>query len=225
MPAAFTALSILEKDAFQFAICDIKPGYEFLQDFFNNEFAADVERSPDYFLRKTIKAFISEAILMPHHSLPDTFNLTSAGYRSLKLYAGFLTTYFESYRIVLNFFKRHPKDFIDSKDRLKKIQSLGNRMHKRKEIVRREALSRINYKNAVDFFTNHGVRGSEDVEKNRILFRVHKKIPQHITCLIFPDINSMKFISLPGFMALSPISVMPFFYKFCICYFFYFQLD
>ena len=57
-------------------------------------------------MRKTIKAFIDDAMLMPHPTLPDTYNITSAGFRKLKLFASFLRTYFESYWIVLNVFMR-----------------------------------------------------------------------------------------------------------------------
>jgi glycerol-3-phosphate O-acyltransferase len=165
IPASFTALAILERDAFQFSTSDIVSGYTFLQEFFKNEFSYDVDRTPDYFVRKIIKIFIDDAVLMPHSTLPDMYNLTSAGYRKLILFSSFLKTYFESYFIVLNFFMRYPKEFINTKDRLKKVQSIGNRMYKRKEIERREALSKINFQNAVDYFTSHGVKSSDDRDK------------------------------------------------------------
>ncbi|MBU4209307.1 MAG: 1-acyl-sn-glycerol-3-phosphate acyltransferase [Proteobacteria bacterium] len=165
IPAAFTALAILGKDAFQFSTSDIVSGYAFLQEFFKNEFSYEVDKTPDYFVRKNIKIFIDDAILMPHATLPDTYNLTSAGYRKLLLFSTFLKTYFESYFIVLNFFMRYPKEFINTNDRMKKVQSIGNRMYKRKEIERREALSKINFQNAVDYFTSHGVKSSDDSDK------------------------------------------------------------
>lgn len=180
VPGAFTALAILEKDAFQFSISDLLPGYKFLQEFFINEFAYEVDRTPEYLVRKNIRAFIEDAMLMPHPSLADTFNLTSAGFRKLKLFSGFLRTYFESYQIVLNFFMRYPKNFIDSKDRMKKIQSMGNRMYKRKEIERAEALSRISYKNAMDFFSTHGIKGSENSGKIEFYSDAIKKYMEHL---------------------------------------------
>jgi len=137
----------------------------FFRNFFKNEFSYDVDKTPDYFVRKTIKIFIDDAILMPHSTLPDTYNITSAGYRKLKLFSSFLKTYFESYFIVLNFFTRYPKEFINTNDRLKKVQSIGNRMYKRKEIERKEALSKINFQNAVDYFISHGVKSSDDHDK------------------------------------------------------------
>jgi glycerol-3-phosphate O-acyltransferase len=51
---------------------------------------------------------------------------------------------------------------MDSKERLKKIQAMGNRMYKRKEIERSEALLKINFTNGIEFFTTHKVKGSED---------------------------------------------------------------
>jgi len=107
--------------------------------------------------------------------LPDTYNVTSSGFRKLQLFSRFLKTYFESYWIVLNYFMQHPKNSVKSKDRLKKIEGIGNRMYKKREIERKEALSAINHKNGVEFFTTNGVKGSDDNEK--ILFyadAIHK---------------------------------------------------
>jgi len=165
VPGAITALSILVKDAFQFSASDLHADYEFLQYFFKYEFAYDVDRTPEDYVRKNLKTFIDDAILMPHPSMPDTYNLTASGFRKLKFFASFLKTYFESYWIALDFFKQYPQNSIKPKDRLKKIDAIGDRMYKQNEIERKEALSRINYRNGVDFFTTNGVKGSDNYEK------------------------------------------------------------
>lgn len=165
IPAAFTALAILEKDAFQFSSVDLHSGYKFFQEFFKNEFTPDPLKTPENHVRKNIKAFIDDAILMPHPTLSDTYNITSSGLRKLKLYSGFLKAYFESYWVVLAYFNRYPNNSVKAKDRLKKIQSLGNRMYKKKEIKLHEAVSRVNFQNASDYFIQHGIRGSDDQEK------------------------------------------------------------
>jgi len=164
IPAAYTAMAILKRDAFQFSSVDLHADYAFLQDLFKYEFAYDVDNTSEYNVRKCIKAFIDDAVLSPHPTLPDTYNLTAAGYKKLNLFAGFLKTYLESYLIVLKVFMRYSKSAISSKDRLKKIQSRGARMFKRGEIQRKESLSKINYANAVDLFTYNGIKGSEDAE-------------------------------------------------------------
>ena len=165
VPAAFTATAILAKDSFQFSSVDLHSSYKFFQEFFKNEFTPDISKTPKNHVRKNIKAFIDDAILVPHPTLFDTYNVTSSGFRKLKLYSGFLRPYFESYWVVLAHFNRYPNNSVKAKDRLKKIQSLGNRMYKRQEIKLREAVSRVNFKNASDYFVQHGIRGSDDQEK------------------------------------------------------------
>ncbi len=165
VPAAFTSLAILEKDAFQFSASDLQKAYLFLQDFFKYEFAFDMDKAPDFYLRKTIKSFIDDAIIIPHPTLPETYNITSAGFRKLKHYSHFLKTYFESYWIVLHYFRRNPQDGNPAKDKLKKIQAYGSRLYKNNEIDLIESLSKINYMNGINFFTTHNVKGSEDGER------------------------------------------------------------
>ena len=67
--------------------------------------------------------------------------------------------------IVLKYFMQNEQDSTISKERVKKIQTLGNRMYKNKEIEHIEALSRITYKNADSFYNSNGVKGSENKEK------------------------------------------------------------
>ena len=165
IPAAFTALAILEKDAFQFSAADLHADYRFLQNFFKFEFAYDLEKSPEFMVRKSIKAFIDDAVLMPHQTIPDTYNVTSSGFRKLRLFSIFLKTYFESYWIVLNFLQNNSKKSIEAKDRLKKILNNGNRMYKRHEIALPEALSKVSFQNAIDFFTSKGIKGSDNSKK------------------------------------------------------------
>jgi glycerol-3-phosphate O-acyltransferase len=165
IPAAYTAMAILEKNAFRFTSAEIRVGYAFWQSFFKYEFVYDSESKPEFNVRKSIKIFIDNGLLVPHKTLPDTYDITPAALRKLKLFALFLKTYFESYWIVLSFFQRNPQDSVKSKDRLKKIDARGTRMYKRKEIDRKEALSKVSYQNAVDFFTSKGIKGSDDLEK------------------------------------------------------------
>jgi glycerol-3-phosphate O-acyltransferase len=165
IPAAITSAAILDTDAFQFSASDLHERYLFLQELFKNEFAYNLDTTAEFHIRKTIKAFIDEAILMPHPTLPDRYNLTAVGFRKLKRFAGFLLTFMESYRVVLTYFSLYPKDAMDPKHRLKKIESRGVRMYKRGDIGRSEALSNMNYKNAVDFFTGKGIIGAENQEK------------------------------------------------------------
>ena len=165
IPAAYTAMAILERDSFRFSASDLHSGYGFWRKFFKYEFAYDVDIPSEFHVRKCIKAFIDESMVIPHQTLPDTYDVTPAGFRKLKIFAVFLKTYLESYWIVLNFYMRNPQGKVKPKERLKKITARGNRMYKRHEIGRKEALSKVTYQNAMEMFSSRGIKGSDDTEK------------------------------------------------------------
>ncbi len=181
IPAAYTALAILTYDAFQFSATALHSDYHFLQDFFKYEFAYDVDKTPEYMVRKTLKAFIDDAILTPHLTLPDTYDISAPGFRKLLCFASFLKTYFESYWVVLKVLKAHNRRDLVKKEAIKKIRALGNQLYKRREIERREALSQVNYENGLTFFNFKGIRGAEDDEKIEFYTRVIRK---YISCFV-----------------------------------------
>ncbi len=165
IPAIFTATAILKNDAFLFSTANIYKNYNFLSDFFIKEFPTNNKKITEINVRKSIKSFIDDAIIIPHPTLPDTYNITSAGFRKLHYFAAFLKTFFESYSIVLNFLTLYPENIITSKDDLKKIQSFASRMYKRHEIERKESLSSITFQNAKKFFMENGVKSMKAKEK------------------------------------------------------------
>jgi glycerol-3-phosphate O-acyltransferase len=180
IPAAYTAMAILEKDTFRFSASELHAGFEFWQEFFKYEFALDVENRLEFSVRKSIKAFIDNGIVVPHKRLPDTYDITPAALRTLNLFSLFLKTYLESYWIVLSYYKRNPQNSAKPKDRLKKIAARGNRMFKRNEIDRKEALSKVSYQNAVEFFTSKGIKGSDDTQKIDIYTEAIQKALKHL---------------------------------------------
>jgi len=181
VPAAFTALAIIAREAFQFSAADLYDDYHFLRDFFQNEFAYDVDHPPEYIIRKTIKAFIDDAVLTPHPTLPDTYNVTSAGLNTLKFFAHFLKTYLESYWVVLTYFKRYPANANSPRERLKRIQSRGLRMFKNEELTLKEALSKVNYENAINYFIAHDVKGSACTPRIEHYDRYIRRFLRHLS--------------------------------------------
>ena len=164
IPAAYTAAEIINRDAFQFSAADLHQGYRFLRRLFKFEFAYDTQINAERNVRRCIKAFIDDAILMPHQTLPDTYNVTAAGFRKLKYFSGFLINYLESYKIVLYYYKRQSRSSKNNKERLKKIEAVGKRLYKRKEVVRKESLSPVVYQNAIEFYNSRGLREADDTD-------------------------------------------------------------
>jgi glycerol-3-phosphate O-acyltransferase len=162
VPAAFTALAILEKDAFQFSATDLHDAYKRLEHLFSEEFNPDPLHPPAYIVRKTIKAFVDDAMLVPHPNLADAYNLSSEGFRKLIFFAGYIEPFLESYRTALAYFAVCRRDHQSRSKLLKRILGIGYRMHRQGEIRLRESISKANYDNAVNFFSKNGVKGCED---------------------------------------------------------------
>jgi glycerol-3-phosphate O-acyltransferase len=166
--ATYSAISILKLNTFQFKRHDLVDTYTTLMKMFDNEFTYDRETPVDYFIRKDIKAFINDGILIPHPTLPETYDITSDGYRKMNCFACFLKPYLESYLVALHFFKRYPEHSVDTKSDVKKAQSIGRRMFKNNDIELPESLSEISYKNAIGYFMGKGLNeiGAEDKLKH-----------------------------------------------------------
>jgi len=167
VPPAFTAMAILEKDAFQFSATELHTTYCQLQRLFSEEFTSDPHHPPAFIVRKTIKTFIDNSILVPHPSMPDTYNLSSEGYRKIVFFARYIEPFIESYRTALVYFAKNRRNRYRKSKMLKKMIAIGNRMHRQGEIRLKESISKANYNNAITFFTKVGVKGSEDEEQVR----------------------------------------------------------
>ncbi len=159
---AYTAIAILATDTFQFAPESLTSTYSFLQNFFIDEFSFNDDKTCEENISQCLKAFTEQGIIVPNPSIPDTYNITSQGYRKLKCFAGLLHPFFESYKTALIYFETNPKDKHDAKNRIKKIQAIGIKMYKHQDIILKESLSKINYMNASKFFMDNGICGSED---------------------------------------------------------------
>lgn len=175
--ASYTALSILKLNTFKFKHADLVETYNYLKVMFDKEFTYDRETKAETLIRKDIKAFINDKILTPHPTVPDTYDITAEGYRKLNCFASFLKTYMESYMVALAFFKRYPENTFEGKTAVKKTLAIGRRMFKAHEVDLPESLSEISFKNAVSYFTAHGLNepGSED-RINRISETIHDYI-------------------------------------------------
>ena len=62
-----------------------------------------------------------------------------------------------------NYLRQNPATG-DTKERLRKIASFGERLHRLKEIEQREALSKVTYENALDVFASRIVKNADDRE-------------------------------------------------------------
>ncbi len=159
---AYAATAILGTDTFQFASESLTSTYKFLQELFIDEFSFNEDKTCEEDIIKCLKAFTNQGIIVPNPSIPDTYNITSQGYRKLKCFAGFLHPFLESYKVALIYFEKNPGNKHAPRERTKKIQALGIKMYRHGDIHLKESLSKINYINAAKFFINKGIYESEN---------------------------------------------------------------
>jgi hypothetical protein len=162
---------ILSKDTFQFEASHLHSEYAYLQELFSNEFFFDPDQTTAYQVRKAIKAFIDGAILVPHPTLPDTYNLTSPGYRKLQFFSSLLKPLFESYLVALSCYREMSEKLPSRKARVKAMRSLALSMRKRNQIDRIEAISEVYFNQADAIFSQFGFQKKETSERSEELLR------------------------------------------------------
>ncbi|MFH1981570.1 MAG: 1-acyl-sn-glycerol-3-phosphate acyltransferase [Pseudomonadota bacterium] len=164
VPAALTAVLIMRKESFQFSTEALHVGYGFLADMFAGEFTFTQDHPPAYTVRKTVKAFIDDAILMPHPTLPDTYQLTASGHRKLAYFAGMIRPFLESYWVALMHLKGLKPEKAKKQIDHKHIHATGLQLFKQQRIECSEALLAPNLTNAVEYFNRAGIRSADDAE-------------------------------------------------------------
>ena len=171
IPAAFTAVLILATDMFQFGSNHLHSEYAYLKKLFANEFFFDPDQTIAYQVRKTIKAFIDDVIVVPHPTLPDTYNLTSPGYRKLQFFSGLLKPLFEAYFIALSYYRDLPEKLPSKKERVKAMRSLAHSMRKKNQIDRVEAISEVYLGQADAIFSHMGFQKKDTFHKSEHEFK------------------------------------------------------
>ncbi|MGQ9920243.1 MAG: 1-acyl-sn-glycerol-3-phosphate acyltransferase [Desulfobacca sp.] len=156
IPASLTAMSILATQGVEFTGAQVSADYRFLKELFKYEFVyddlgseANVSRMLQYFSRRGVIGVIDRDA--------DTYLLSASGLKELSYFANLLHNYLESYWITLRAIKYLKKRPRNERDFLKRIHSIGNKLHKVGEVERSEALSDANFRNALKLFGEKGV--------------------------------------------------------------------
>ena len=162
LPAAYTALAILAQDAFQFSAEGLPAETAFLRELLELEFVGDPERPEEELVAESLGFFVRRAALVPHPSLADTFNLTAAGYRTLRRFALFLKSALEAYRVALAGMLHDPRAFEErGRERARALVALGRTLLNDRVIDLPEALSRVSLENAAAWFAARAAREAD----------------------------------------------------------------
>jgi len=156
LPAAMVSLSILARQGFEFRREQILEDYGFLQDFFRNEFIFS-DQDPETQVTETLEYFASRGVVINIDPQEASYTLSASGLKDLAYFANLLFNYLESYWIVFRSIKFLQKKPRSEKEFLKRIQSIGAKLHKLGEVERTEALSEATFQNAVKIFGEKGI--------------------------------------------------------------------
>ena len=156
LPASLVALAILARQGFEFDREQILADFDFLKDFFKNEFIFDTI-APQTQVEEILEYFSSRGVVINLDPQTATYTLSASGLKELAYFANLLYNYFESYWIVFRSIKYLQKKPRSEREFLKRIQSIGQKLYKLGEVERAEALSESTFQNALKLFGEKGI--------------------------------------------------------------------
>ncbi len=155
IPASFVATSILSGGGQGTTSKQIITDYTYLRKLFKYEFIYDLEFSDEQRVRQVVDFFKDHGYVLENNGMIEA---DKDGGDALLLFAELIRNFIESYLVTSealpNYITRGPKS---ERDLIKRINVTGQRMLKKKEITRVEALSRINFENAIELLTHENV--------------------------------------------------------------------
>jgi len=129
--------------------------FERIRDALSKEFVySDLLNDTEAVMENTLSHFVSEDIIKGEGK---EIIFDETGDEVLKFFAGMIQDYIESYLIVLNTISDYPDHQVSRKDLTIAVRKRGTRMYHLSEIQCSEALSMINYNNALDKFIDAGI--------------------------------------------------------------------
>jgi len=149
--------------------------YERIRDSFTKEFVyPDLIYDSESVYDFTIKHLLSEKIISVEG---NNISFNDDGAEKLKFFAGMIQDYIESYIIVLKTLSLLKVKTISRKELVVEVRKTGTRMYHLNMIQCSEALSVINYNNAIDKFLDAGlISGTGEDKKSTIAIKDKKKI-------------------------------------------------
>ena len=152
IPLSFVATSITKCNEDLISLQRIMSDYKFLKKLLWNEFIFDEHRD-DADDVKEVLTYLHErkTISTTERDGQVYVEIKGKGSKKLKPFADLIHNYLESSWIVIRGCLYLKKSSLTKKDWLKKIMSLGDRMYKKGEVLRPEALSQSNYLNVIIF--------------------------------------------------------------------------
>jgi glycerol-3-phosphate O-acyltransferase len=152
LPIGFVATSILSNDNDMISLNQIMDDYRFFKKLFRHEFIFDEERDDLDEVNDVLSYLHTQGMIMGEERNEQAWiEVKGKGRTHLKPFAGLISSYIESYWVVIrgcSYLRKEPRT---ERDLMKKIQGLGAKMYRKGEIRRSESLSQSNFQSALRF--------------------------------------------------------------------------
>lgn len=152
IPLCFVATSMIKSNEDLISLQRIMGDFSFLKKLLWNEFIFDEHRDDTDEVNEAITYLYERKMITFLEKDDQVFiEIKGKGTKKLKPFADLIHNYLESSWIVIRsglYLKKNP---LNKRDWLKKIMALGDRMYRKGEVLRKEALSQANYTNVILF--------------------------------------------------------------------------
>jgi glycerol-3-phosphate O-acyltransferase len=163
---SFVATAILATPEDMIPVNRIHNDYVFFKRLFRHEFIFDDNKDSLEDIRETLSYFYSQGMIdMFDRDEKQWIEVKGLGRTKLLPFSGLVQSYAESYWVVIRgcyLLKKRPKA---EKDWLKNLRGLGERMFRKGEIRRAEALSQSNYQSAIRYLQDVNIIAVQDMRE------------------------------------------------------------
>ena len=163
---SFVAVSLLAETEEVKSDEAILTDYRFLKELFKNEFVYDSDKDIQEEINKVTSYFLDVSFII-RTSMNGGFKLTRLGFDNLPIWAALARTFLESYWIVTQSLIQFENKKIKTANLLKNTNNLAQRFYKLGLINHLEAISQLNFKNAISFINKNVLESLETSEEER----------------------------------------------------------
>ena len=150
VPLSFVAASILSVSEDAIPLMRLMEDYKFFKRLFRHEFIFDHRKGDAEEVHEALAYLLDRGMVAGLEKDGEAWiEVKGRGRTNLRPYAGLIQNYIESYWVVTRGSSYLKNDMRTDREFLKLVQKLGSRMYRKGEILRSEAQSVSNYRNAM----------------------------------------------------------------------------
>jgi len=166
LPVSFVASSVLASPEDMVPVNRIRDDYAFFKRLFRHEFIFDDQKDDLEEITETLSYLRDRGMIAGFDKEEKAWvEVKGRGRTNLLPFAGLIHNYMESYWVVVRgcyYLRKRPKV---ERDWLKNIRGLGERMYRKGEIRRAEALSQSNYQSAIRYLQDVNIVSVTEVSE------------------------------------------------------------